>query len=135
MINPSWLAAHHGIEQFRVEELQNDARADLLERIKAQESENSTLRACIANDCENEELLKQEALKVLPEMQVNGDSLGVPSVAGIGENLVARIKALEGALKLALGAFEQLDCEPHSTTANSMISTAIEAIKACGVTL
>jgi hypothetical protein len=67
---------------------------------KAQERVKE-LESVIKDDCESEELLKLEALKVLPEIQVKGDSLGVPGVADIGENLVARVKVLEGELETA----------------------------------
>lgn len=138
--------------------IQQDARADLLERIKSLEQENFTLQACLKDDCDNEALLKTEALKVLPPIQVEGDSNGVPSVADVGQSLVARIKALEGELSLANdcvkgleGSLEALEGElaqAHAALnlAHSALllfkpskhqwsahSNALAAIKACGV--
>ena len=59
-------------------------------RVEHLEQENRTLRACIADDTENEELAKKEALKVLTHLDVYGDSYGVPTIADIVEKLVQR---------------------------------------------
>lgn len=70
-------------------------RAEYLPKLKALERDISIFKAIVADDNENESALRKEALKVLPAIEVEGDSYGVPSIADIGDKLVARVKALE----------------------------------------
>jgi hypothetical protein len=66
-----------------------DENAKLRARVAELDQENTTLRACIKDDCETEEEVKKLALKFLPPLLVEGDSHGVPNEAGIVENLIA----------------------------------------------
>jgi uncharacterized small protein (DUF1192 family) len=58
----------------------------------------ATLRAVIANDCENEQWARAEAAKVLGKW-AEGDSYGVPSVADLAERMAEEITRLRAALE------------------------------------
>ena len=50
----------------------------------------ATLKAVISNDTETEEDAKRIARRVLSDMEVYGDSYGVPTLADIVEKLVEK---------------------------------------------
>ncbi len=54
--------------------------------------ENKTLRACIKDDCETEEEVKNLARPILGVLAVDGDSYGVPTEADIVKSLVKKLK-------------------------------------------
>ena len=63
----------------------------LKSRISKLEAENATLRACIKNDCKNEELIKKLVKPYLTPFEINGDSYGVPGVVEILETLCQKL--------------------------------------------
>jgi hypothetical protein len=75
------------------------ARAErAIARLAECERERDTLRAVIANDCENEQWARAEAAKVLGAW-AEGDSHGVPSVADLAERMAEEITRLRAALE------------------------------------
>ena len=75
---------------------------------KDRSEREKTLEACLAEECEADTDARKAARQVLSEIEVDGDSYGVPSVADIVENLVKREKRLADELKSILGLIRAL---------------------------
>lgn len=64
--------------------------------IAQERAEADKWRKVVENDCETEAEFRKLAMEVLPDVDVNGDGYGVPTIADIGEMLVTRIVKHKG---------------------------------------
>ena len=86
-----------------------------------------TLEACLAEECEADTDARKAARQVLSEIEVDGDSYGVPPVADIIENLVKREKRLVEALR-------EIDCLGDSCHVSRLQEVARQTLTELGYT-